>query len=199
MKRTLFLLTAFAVIAANASAADGPCVIPGRGYFRIHTGTAGLFGILAHDHLIEAQDVEGCAMIDASDLLRSSITLNFATAAIRVIDPKESASDRDKIQKTMESEVLRISEQPRVTFASTAIERMGGADQLRVRGNLTIRGKTQSVAVPLTLTRLPDGVYRAVGEYRFKQTSFGIQPIQLAAGTVKVKDELRTEFELFLK
>jgi hypothetical protein len=31
------------------------------------------------------------------------------------------------------------------------------------------------------------------------RTAFGIQPIQLAGGTVKVKDEVRTEFELFLK
>jgi hypothetical protein len=53
--------------------------------------------------------------------------------------------------------------------------------------------------VPLTLTHLDDGTYRATGEYKLKQTAFGIQPIQLAGGTVKVKDEVRTEFELFLK
>ena len=51
----------------------------------------------------------------------------------------------------------------------------------------------------MTLTRLDDGAYRAIGEYSFKQTAFGIKPIQLAGGAVKVKDELRTEFELFLK
>ena len=40
---------------------------------------------------------------------------------------------------------------------------------------------------------------RARGEYKFKQTTFGIRPVQLAGGTVKVKDEVVTEFELFLK
>ena len=68
-----------------------------------------------------------------------------------------------------------------------------------MRGSLTIRGKTQPALIPLTFTRLPDGTYRAFGEYRFKQTSFGIKPIQLAGGTVKVKDEIGVEFELFLK
>ena len=198
MKRLFFILTGV-IIASTASGADGPCVIPGRGYFRIHTGTAGLFGAFAHDHLIEAQKIDGCATMDPNDLVRSSIKLSFTTANIRVTDPKESAEDRSKIQKTMETEVLRISEYSRVMFESTEIERAGGLDQLRVRGNLTVRGKTQSIIVPLTLTRLNDGDYRAVGEYRFKQTSFGIQPIQLAAGTIKVKDELRAEFELFLK
>lgn len=187
------------MVAAMAFGADGPCVVPNRGHFQIHTGSAGLFGALAHDHLIEAQKIEGCAAIDSNDLTHSSIKLTFAASDIRVLDPKESADDRVKVQRNMETDVLRISEFPQVTFQSTGIERAGATDSLRVRGDLTIRGKTQSVIIPLTLTQLADGTYRAVGEYRFKQTSFGIQPIQLAAGTIKVKDELRVDFELFLK
>jgi len=102
------------------------------------------------------------------------------------------------VQKTMETEVLRVSEFPQVTFESTSIENTGG-NQLRVRGNLTIRGKTQPVVIPLTFTQLSDGTYRAQGRYNFKQTTFGIKPIQLGGGTIKVKDELETEFEIFLK
>jgi len=187
------------VIVAPALAADGPCVIAGRGHFQVHTGTAGLFGAFAHDHLIEAQKIEGCAVINSSNLTQSSIKLTFTTADIRVIDPKESASNRAKIQKTMESEVLRTAEYPQITLESTGIEKGNTPEAFRVRGNLTIRGKTQPVTIPVTLTRMEDGVYRATGEYKFKQTTFGIEPVQLGAGTIKVKDEVRTEFELFLK
>jgi polyisoprenoid-binding protein YceI len=70
---------------------------------------------------------------------------------------------------------------------------------LRLHGNLTIRGKSQPIIVPVTLTRLDDGTFRARGDYKFKQTTFGIRPVQLAGGTIKVKDEVQTEFELFLK
>src|SRR5262249_11891482 len=129
----------------------------------------------------------------------SSIKLIFMTEGVRVLDPKESAKDRVKVQQTMETEVLRISQYPQVIFESTGIERGGTAETLRVRGNLTIRGNSQPITVPLTVTRLEDGTYRVRGEYKFKQSTFGIQPIQLAGGTIKVKDELRTEFELFLK
>jgi len=181
------------LITTKTFAADGPCVAAGRGYFRIHVGTGGLFGAFAHDHLIEAQKIMGCA-----DMTRSSIKLDFSTNGVRVIDPKESPEDRAKVQKTMETEVLRVSEFPRVTFESTSVEREG-LDRLKVHGDLTIRGKTQPVVIPLTLTRMADGTYRAAGQYRFKQTTFGIKPIQLAGGTVKVKDELQTEFELFLQ
>jgi polyisoprenoid-binding protein YceI len=191
--KTLIVALWFLILTASGVAADGPCIVPGRGHFYIRTGTAGLFGAFAHDHQIEAQNISGCA-----DLAHSSIKLVFTTADIKVTDPKESASTRGKIQATMETEVLRISEYPQVVFESTSVERPS-ADTLRVHGNLTIRGKTQGIVVPLTFTSLPDGTYVAKGTYKFKQTTFGIQPVQLGGGTIKVKDELLTEFELFLK
>jgi polyisoprenoid-binding protein YceI len=175
------------------------CVVPRQGYFRIHVGTAGLFGTFAHEHSIEAQGVTGCAIIDPNDVARSTIKLEFLTADIRVIDPGESDKDRKEVQKTMETEVLRVSEYPRVIFESTDVERAGDVNRFRVHGNLTIRGKTLPVIIPVTLARLGDGTYRATGGYNFKQSSFLIKPIQLAGGTVKVKDELQTKFELFLK
>jgi polyisoprenoid-binding protein YceI len=197
MRRILFLLAGM-FVATAVHAADA-CIVPARSHFRINVGTAGLFGAFAHNHLIEARNIDGCANIDTKNPSHSSIKLAFATADIKVIDPKESAKDRAEVQKTMETEVLRISEHPRVTFASTSVEPSDSGKQLRVKGNLTIRGKTQPVVVPLTLTRLDDGTYRAVGKYSFKQTAFGIKPISLAGGTVKVKDEVETEFEIFLK
>ena len=187
------------LISNTLFALEQHCVLPDRGYFRIHVGTAGLFGGLGHDHSIEAQKVMGCAMIDSNDVAHSSVKLEFATAGIRVIDPHESDKDRTEVQKTMETQVLRISEYPRVTFESTGVEQDGALNRLRLRGNLTIRGKTLPVIIPVMVTRLADGTYRATGEYKFKQSSFLIKPIQLAGGAVKVKDELQTEFELFLK
>ena len=193
------LLALVAVFISSTVFAQTACVVPGRGYFRIHVDSGGLFGVFAHDHLVEARKIEGCAAIQTQDLARSSIGLDFSVAELRVLDPKESAEDRAKVQKNMETEVLRVSEYPHVKFESTAVEKTDAASRLRVRGNLTIRGRTQPVVIPLVLTRMDDGTYRASGEYRFKQTLFGIEPIQLLGGTIKVKDELRVEFELFLR
>jgi polyisoprenoid-binding protein YceI len=198
MRRALCLLPIL-LMATAAFGADRACVMPGRGHFRIEAGTAGFFGAFAHEHVIEAEKVGGCATIETKDMAHSSIKLDFATAGLRVLDPKEKAEDRAKVQKTMETDVLRISEYPHVIFESTAAKSTGTQGQLMVQGTLTIRGITKPVSIPVTVTRLNDGTYRAVGEYRFKQTSFQIKPIQLAGGTVKVKDELRAEFELFLK
>jgi polyisoprenoid-binding protein YceI len=197
MKSRVFIL--LILLSTPSFGAEKACVIPGQGYFRIHVGTAGLFGAFAHDHSIEAQNVMGCATVDSNDVTHSSVKLEFPTADIRVIDPKESEKDRTEVQRTMETQVLHISEYPRVIFESTAVERAGEVNRFRVRGSLTLRGKTLPVIIPVTLTRLANGTYRAAGEYTFKQSSFLIKPIQLAGGTVKVKDELQTQFELFLK
>ena len=195
------LLLALGILlnASSAFALDDPCVVSGQGHFRIIVGTAGLFGAFAHDHLVEAQNVTGCATLDASDITRSSIKLTFRAADIKVVDPDESAENRAKIQKAMESDVLRASVYPQITFESTSIERIAGGNKLRVHGNLTIRGKTQPAVVPLIFTRNGDGSYYAVGNYSFKQTSFGIKPVKIAGGAIKVKDEVQTDFNLLLK
>src|ERR1041385_3484728 len=120
MKRSLLLVVAL-LISRTVFAAEQHCVVPGRGYFRIHVGTAGLFGALAHDHSIEAQKVMGCALIDSNDVAHSSVKLEFPTAGIRVIDPKENEKDRAEVQKTMDPAVLHVSAYPRVPFASPGL------------------------------------------------------------------------------
>jgi polyisoprenoid-binding protein YceI len=197
--KTHLLVIAVALLGPNVFAADNRCVISGRGHFQIHVGTAGLFSVFGHDHLIEAEKITGCANLDPQSLPKSSVRLEFETPAIRVLDPKESARDRAEVQKNMETDVLHTSEFPKVTFASTTIEAGNSADRFRVRGNLTIRGKTQPAVIPVTLTHETDGTYRVIGEYKFKQTSFGIKPIQVGGGAVKVKDEVQIDFELFLQ
>jgi polyisoprenoid-binding protein YceI len=197
MKATWYFFCSL-LFAAPIVAENGPCVVPNRGHVEVNVGTSGLFGAFGHDHLIAVEKIEGCGTVD-SNRTPSSIRLTIPAASLKVVDAKESAENRAKIQKTMETEVLRASEYPQITFESTAIERSGSADRYQARGMLTIGGNTQPAVIPLTVTQSNDGTYRAVGTYKFKQTAFGIKPIQLAGGTVKVKDEVQLNFEIFLK
>src|SRR5262249_21652750 len=189
IRQSILLFLIFVLGAISAEAADRACVVPGRGHFRIHLGSSGVFGAFGHDHLIEATKIEGCATIDQKDLAHSSVELTFPTAAIRVLDPKEP-KDRPEVQKTMETEVLEVSRYPQVKFESTGIEGAVTGQQVRVRGNLTIRGKTLPVVIPVAFMHQPDGTYKAMGKYAFKQSSFGIKPVRVAGGTIKVKDEV---------
>ena len=60
-----------------------------------------------------------------------------------------------------------------------------------MRGDLTLHGKKQPVTVEVSLE---SGHYR--GSASIKQSDFGIEPIRIAGGTVKVKDELKIEFDI---
>src|SRR6185369_3980307 len=97
VRQSILLVVIFIFAAISADAADRACVVPGRGHFRIHLGSAGVFGAFGHDHLIEATKIEGCATIDPKDLAHSSIALTFPTAEIRVLDPEEP-KDRPEVQ-----------------------------------------------------------------------------------------------------
>ncbi|MCI0349645.1 MAG: YceI family protein [Acidobacteriales bacterium] len=86
--------------------------------------------------------------------------------------------------------MLDIEKYPEIRFRSTAIERMQD-DKWKVSGELTLHGQAHPVQATVTGA---NGRYR--GSARFKQTQFGITPVAVAGGTVKVKDELRIEFEI---
>lgn len=200
MKGMVRVITLFVLLAVllSSSPAQNVCVIPGRGFFRINAEAGGLFSVFAHDHVIEARKIDGCAAVDLQNLAQSSVKLSFSSGDLKVLDPKESEEDRAKVQKTMETDVLRIADYPKITFESTGVA-AESAGKYRVSGNLTIRGKSSRVAIPVTVTHLDDGTFKVTGNFKFKQTSFGIEPIKLIGGTVRVKDEVQTEWELYLK
>ena len=57
---------------------------------------------------------------------------------------------------------------------------------------ICLHGTTRPVI--LDVTRENDAY---VGAVRIKQTGFGIQPIKIGGGVVKVKDELEIHFQVF--
>jgi polyisoprenoid-binding protein YceI len=79
---------------------------------------------------------------------------------------------------------------PEILFDSESAER-SEAGAWTVRGQLTLHGQTR----PLTTT-----VSGAQGHYKgslaLKQSDFGIAPIKVAGGAVKVKDQLTIDFDI---
>jgi polyisoprenoid-binding protein YceI len=68
-----------------------------------------------------------------------------------------------------------------------------GPDHWIVHGNLALHGKDRPITVEVTRK---GEQYK--GSATFKQTDFGITPVAVAGGTVKVKDEVKIEFEIAL-
>ena len=149
---------------------------------------AGVFSALGHDHEITAPIAGGKV-----DTAARSVELQIDAGALHVRDPKGSEHDRQEIQKTMLGpEVLDVERNPRIVFRSIGAESMG-PNSWTVRGSLTLHGETRPVTVAVSER---EGHY--VGHSLLKQSDFGIKPIRVAGGTVRVKDEIRIEFDIQL-
>ena len=149
---------------------------------------AGVFSAFGHDHQIAAPIARG-----STDTAAHRVELHIDAGALRVRDAKGSEKDHNEIQKTMLGpDVLDVERYPKITFRSTAVEPIGEGSW-KIRGDLTLHGQTRSVTVEVSQK---DGHY--IGSSLLKQTDFGIKPVRIAGGTVRVKNEVRIEFDIQL-
>jgi hypothetical protein len=157
-----------------------------RSTITIHAHKAGLFSGFAHDHVITAPIASGT--LDAKAM---TIQLTVAAKQMKVADPGVSEKDRAEIQSTMLGpKVLDPDKYPEIRFQSTHVEKIG--DHYRVTGKLELHGASRELSFDVT-----GGPDRYQGKTKFKQTDFGMEPISLGGGTIKVKDELEIEIDVY--
>jgi polyisoprenoid-binding protein YceI len=174
-------------IASTSAYGQGKAIDVNKSSMKVRVFKSGAFSAFAHDHEIEAPIAEG--RIDSS--ANPSVQLRVDSRKMRVLDPEIAAEKRAEIQHTMQGvAVLDVEKFPEISYQSTTVTSRGDA-HWEVRGSLTLRGKTQPVVVEVSLE---SGRYR--GSASIKQSDFGIEPIRIAGGTVKVKDELKIEFDI---
>jgi len=147
---------------------------------------SGLFSAFAHDHEIRAPIQNG-----TFDEQKRMVAFKVKSAELKVLDPDGSDSERSQVQHTMEGpKVLDPDKFPEISFLSTSIA-AAGPGKWNVQGDLTLHGQTHAVKVEVEGA---NGHYR--GSARFRQTEFGMTPISIGGGSIKVKDEVRIEFEV---
>lgn len=180
-------LSTVTVVAPAAVGAQQHAIDVERSTLTVLVYKAGLFSAFADNHVIRAPIAGGSISTDNP----AAVELRVRAATLTVLDPGLSADKRADVQARMLGpEVLDSAKYPEITFLSTSIE-SAGADRWTVRGRLTIHGTTQSITFPVSRQ---DGRYR--GRVALKQRDFGIQPISIMGGTVKVKDEVVVEFDI---
>ena len=181
------ILAIVVCLGANNLYAQSQAIDVNKSSLKIRVFKSGAFSAFAHDHEIQAPIEDG--KIDSSP--SPSVQLRVDSRQMRVLDPDVSPDKRAEIQQTMEGGgVLDVARFPEISYRSTAITKTGDA-HWEVRGNLSLHGRNQPVVVVVSFD---GGHYR--GSTSFKQSNFGISPIRIAGGTVKVKDEVKIEFDI---
>jgi polyisoprenoid-binding protein YceI len=165
--------------------------------FMVHAFAGGLLSFAAHNHNIAIRDFSGDADVTYGTVEPASLNMRVKSASLAVTD-KISDSDREKIETTMRNDVLETSRYPEITFQSTGVSATKldeGKYQAKVQGNLTLHGATRSVTINARLDFGTNELH-AVGEFPIRQSQFGIKPVSVAGGTIKVKDEVKLSFDI---
>ncbi|HVS87890.1 MAG TPA: YceI family protein [Candidatus Acidoferrum sp.] len=174
---------------AAAASTDGRAIDGAHSSLKVRVNKTGFFSAFAHNHEIEAPIESG----EVAESGTPSVKLRVDARKMRVLDPEASADTRAQVQKTMLGpQVLDTERFPEIQFQSTEVEAKG-TDHWLVHGTLDLHGQSHPVTVDVALK---DGVYR--GTATLKQSGFGITPVSVGGGTVKVKDEVKVEFEIAL-
>jgi polyisoprenoid-binding protein YceI len=165
--------------------------------FMVKAFAGGFLSAFAHDHNIAIREFTGLTDFTYGTVEPASLEMTIKAGSLGVTD-KVSDSDRQKIETTMRDEVLEVSKYPDINFKSSSVSASKTGDgqfQVRITGEITLHGVSQ----PLTMNariEFGDKVLRAQGGFSLKQSSFGIKPVSVAGGTIKVKDELKFTFDI---
>jgi hypothetical protein len=184
------LIAAFLTLALVARSADAQshAIDTKRSTVTVRVFKSGLFRAFADDHVIAAPLAEGSLDDSSSPSARFAIDVR----AMRVLDPNLSPDKRAEVQTRMlSSEVLDPDRFPQIRFRSMTIQQQGAANRWSIQGELEVHGQTRAVKVDVVRER---GHYK--GSTSLKQSDFGITPISIAGGTVKVRDELTIDFDI---
>jgi hypothetical protein len=156
----------------------------------VHVFKSGLLRAFADNHVIQAPPSDG--WVDDSGTVGADIT--FDARQLRVLDPGASSADREQVQARMLGpEVLDATRFPQIRFQSTGVQQLG-IDRWSVRGSVELHGRVHDATVEVVREH---GHYR--GQTKLRQTDFGITPVSVAGGAVKVKDELVIDFDIVIK
>ena len=187
----LSTLTFCAAFAASAPLmAQERAIDTQRSTIVVHVGKSGLLSAAAHDHTIEAPIASGA--IRESPAPHVEFTIATAKMTVRP-DPKVDPKTELTIQKDMEEMTLETVKFPEITFRSSHVEKLADG-QWKVDGDLSLHGVTKPVSLTVKLT---DGAYTT--HTVLKQTDFGIKPISIGGGMIKVKNEVEIDFRILTR
>ncbi len=157
------------------------------------------FGFVARHAMVTKvrgsfNDFEANAVVDGDDPTRSTVAVTLKVASV---DTRNAM--RDDHLRT--GDILDAENFPEITFRSTKVE-WDGAEEFVVTGDLTIKGVTRSISIPLEFTGAatdPFGNERIglEGSTSLLRSEYGITwNAALETGGVLVSDKINLEFEI---
>lgn len=166
--------------------------------FTVQAFAAGFLSGFGHNPIIGIRDFSGEAQFSPETLENAGLRLEIKAQSLTVLDDIKE-KDRREIERTMHDDVLETSRFPEIVFQSTSITPtriIPGRWKAKIIGELSLHGVTRNGLWIMGQVFLDGNEFRTKGDFTLKQTDFGIKLVSVAAGALKLKDELKFEFDL---
>ena len=174
---------------------------PKASTFVVQVFATGLLSAFAHSPKIAIRNFDGNVDVaaGATPLADARMCLRIQADSLEVTDDI-SAKDREEIQRRISQEVLNTESFPEIVYECSKVTGSGGGDRYwaALKGELTMRGITRPVPVSARVS-LAGNSLRASGEFTLRQSDFQIPPVTAAAGTIRVKDEVKCTFDILAR
>lgn len=173
-------------------------LVPAQSTFTVQAFAEGLLSAFGHDPVLAIKDFSGEVQFVPGSFEAASVKMTVKADSI-VLSTEVKEKDRIEMEQTMREQVLEIAKYPEIVFVSSNIsvtKLAEGRYRARVIGDLTFHGATQKnlwITPEVTVT---GESLSAKGMFSLKQTDFGIKPFSAAAGTIKLKNELKFSFDI---
>jgi polyisoprenoid-binding protein YceI len=182
---------------ATASAAAIYVLDPGVSRFTARAFATGLLASLGHNPSFAIRQFAGEARFSPEAPEQTSVRIVVQSISLELSD-QVSDKDRREIERTTRNEVLESPRFPEIVFeASNPALSQGGVGLYwaNISGKLTLHGVTQPQQITAQVSVTGDQL-SASGEFTVRQSSYGIKPVSVAGGTMKIKDDVKVTFDL---
>lgn len=165
--------------------------------FTVQAFATGLLSTFGHNPTIGISDWNGEIHFAPDGYEKAFVRFVVRTASMQVLDEIKD-KDRKTLEQTMYGEVLEVGRYPEAVYESKQIglQKLGTELLLaRVTGDLSFHGVTQTHSFDARVT-LMTAMMRISGEFSLRQSDYRIKAVSFAAGALRLKDELKFNFEL---
>jgi polyisoprenoid-binding protein YceI len=165
--------------------------------FTLQAFATGILSAFGHNPKIGMRDYEGEIRFVPETYDQAMVRVTAGTGAMEVLDEMKS-DDRKKLEQTMYEEVLEVQRFPTASYESKQITVQKLSDDLllaHLGGELSFHGVRRSHSFDARVTRM-GAMLRISGEFTLRQSDYGISPVSFAGGALRLKDEIRFNFEL---
>lgn len=165
--------------------------------FTVRAFATGLLSAFGHSPTIAVPDLEGEIVFNPEVIEHSSVRIVIHAASLTVTDDIRE-KDREEINRTMHEQVLESDSHPDILYECSRLtaSKLGeGQYWGTLNGELTLHGVKRNQPVPVRIS-VSGEVLRAMGDFSVRQSGYEIRPVSAAAGTVKLKDELKLSFDI---